>query len=95
MSFRLPAVVNGVGYVGSEDHNIYALNAANGAQLWNYTSGGGIDSSPAVANGIVYVGSFDHNVYALNAATGVQIWNYTTGQQCFFITRSCRTVLFT
>ena len=27
-----PAVVNGVVYIGSDDDNVYALNAANGAK---------------------------------------------------------------
>ena len=31
-----PAVVNGVVYVGSVDHNVYALNASTGAKLWSY-----------------------------------------------------------
>ena len=52
-----PAVANGVVYVGSDDDNVYALNASTGAKLWSYTTGGYVDSSPAVANGVVYVGS--------------------------------------
>ena len=47
--------------------------------LWNYTTGGGVDSSPAVADGRVYVGSWDGNVYCLNATTGAYLWSYTTG----------------
>ena len=35
-----PAVVDGVVYIGSGDGNVYALNATNGAKLWNYTTGG-------------------------------------------------------
>jgi glucose dehydrogenase len=31
-----PAVVNGVVYVGSDDSNVYALNAGTGAKLWSY-----------------------------------------------------------
>jgi outer membrane protein assembly factor BamB len=53
------------GYVG----NFYALNAANGHKLWNYSIPDG-GSSPAIADGMVYVGSFDSNVYALNASNG-------------------------
>ena len=30
-----PAVVNGVVYVGSNDENVYALNASTGAKLWS------------------------------------------------------------
>jgi outer membrane protein assembly factor BamB len=71
-----PAVANGVVYVGSNDNNLYALNATTGANLWSYTP---VGSSPAVANGVVYVGSNDNNLYALNATTGAKVWNYTTG----------------
>jgi outer membrane protein assembly factor BamB len=73
------AVVNGAVYFGSDDGNVYALNAGTGAKLWSYTTGGAVDSSPAVANGVVYVGSDDHNLYALNASTGHPLWNYATG----------------
>jgi outer membrane protein assembly factor BamB len=74
-----PAVANGVLYIGSQDNNVYALNARNGTILWSYTTGGPIGSSPAVANGVVYVGSDDGNIYALNASTGALIWNFPTG----------------
>ena len=66
-------------YVGSNDGNIYALDAATGIRLWNFTTGDAIWSSPAVADGVVYVGSNDDNVYALDAATSAKLWNYTTG----------------
>jgi glucose dehydrogenase len=73
-----PAVANGVVYVGSDDGDLYALNASTGAILWSYTTGGPVTSSPAVVNGVVYVGSSDRNVYALNASTGAKLWSYTT-----------------
>lgn len=72
-----PAVANGLVYVGSNNGNLYALNAASGALLWQYTTGGTVGSSPVVANGAVLVGSDDHYVYALNASTGALIWNLT------------------
>jgi len=74
-----PTVVNGVVYVGSYDGNVYALNAATGAKLWSFLTGGIAYPTPAVANGVVFAGSNDHNVYALNAATGAKLWSYTTG----------------
>jgi outer membrane protein assembly factor BamB len=58
---------------------VYALNASDGAKLWNYNAGGMVASSPAVAGGIVYIGSWNDNFYALNASIGSQLWNYTTG----------------
>ena len=41
-----PAVVGGVVYVGSEDGKVYALNAANGALMWNYTTDGWVGLLP-------------------------------------------------
>jgi outer membrane protein assembly factor BamB len=57
-----PAVANGMVYVGSDDYNVYVLDAKTGAKLWSYTTGYEARSSPAVANGVVYVGSLDNNV---------------------------------
>ena len=51
----LPVVVNGVVYIQAEENNyVYALNATDGTQLWDYFTGEW-PSSPAVANGVVYV----------------------------------------
>ena len=63
--FSSPAALDGTVYVGSYDHNVYALNATNGTKVLSYTTGGPVWSSPTVANEIVYAGSDDHNVYAL------------------------------
>jgi outer membrane protein assembly factor BamB len=59
-------VANGVVYVGSDNGNVYALNASTGSKLWSYTTGRSpySTSSPAVVNGAVYVGSWDGKVYA-------------------------------
>ena len=67
----VPAVANGLVYVGSDDGNIYALNVKDGSKLWNYNTSKAVWSSPTVVNGVVYVGSDDGNVYALNADMGL------------------------
>jgi outer membrane protein assembly factor BamB len=72
-----PAVVNGVVYIGSQDGNLYALDASNGLQLWSAPVGASF-SSPAVANGVVYVGGEDAAVFAINAATGAVEWSTQT-----------------
>ncbi|MGB6677783.1 MAG: PQQ-binding-like beta-propeller repeat protein, partial [Terriglobales bacterium] len=77
--FSSPAVVSAVVYVGSDDDNVYALNATTGAKLWSFTTGNVVGSSPAVADGVVYVNSYDKNVYALNASTGTTLWNSSGG----------------
>ena len=38
--YSSPIVSNGIVYVGSYDHNVYALNAATGAKVWSYDTGG-------------------------------------------------------
>ena len=82
-------MVNGVVYIGSDDSNLYALNASTGAKLWSYATGAAVQSSPAVANGVVYFGSDDGNVYALNASTGAKLWSYftTKGSECGILAR--------
>jgi outer membrane protein assembly factor BamB len=77
------AVVKGVVYVGSNDRNVYALNAATGAKLWSFTTGNEVYSSPALAHNVVYVGSENGDVYALNAASGANLWSFHTGNQVF------------
>jgi outer membrane protein assembly factor BamB len=44
-----------------------AVNAANGAQRWQYSTGGAITAPLAVANGLVYVASGDTALYAILA----------------------------
>ena len=75
------AVVSGVVYIGSDDGNLYALNASTGQKLWSFSTGStqSILDAPAVANGVVYIGSYDGVLYALNAATGKQLWSFVTG----------------
>ncbi|CAG6395541.1 PQQ-binding-like beta-propeller repeat protein [Streptomyces cocklensis] len=74
-----PAVANGVVYFGSNDKNLYAVDAATGRKRWSFPTDNALYSSPAVANGVVYVGTHDNNLYALDAATGEKRWAFPTG----------------
>jgi len=76
-----PAIANGIVYVGSEDKQVYALNATIGDRLWSYATGDMVVSSPAVVDGVVYVGSYDHLVYAI----GVPTQNRQSGPDQSFI----------
>ena len=67
-----PVVTNGVVYVGSRDHKLYAFSAAgcgnlSCSPLWAATTGNAIISSPSIANGVAYIGSRDHKLYAFSA----------------------------
>lgn len=74
-----PVFADGLVFVGSDDGNVYAVDAATGIQRWKRTTGGPVSSTPAVADGTVYVGSYDGKFYALNAQTGGVRWKFATG----------------
>ena len=73
------AVVNGKVYIGSDDHNLYCLNAYTGQKIWNFMTGYWVGASPAVVGGKVYTGADDGYFYCLNAETGQQIWKTNAG----------------
>jgi outer membrane protein assembly factor BamB len=82
--FSSPAVCNGVAYIGSEDHNLYAIDTKTGKNLWTFITGGAIDSSPTVYNNVVYFGSYDGYYYAVDAANGKMIWKFKTAEEKHF-----------
>ena len=49
--YSSPVVANGIVYVGSEDKNLYAIDAVTGKEKWRFATGDHIYSSPSVANG--------------------------------------------
>lgn len=67
-------------YFGAWDQNVYALNAATGAEVWRYraTDRGFYFSAaiaqPAVANGRVFIPANENVLHAIDAATGKMIW---------------------
>jgi outer membrane protein assembly factor BamB len=73
-----PAVAGDSVYIGSADHQVYALDRRTGAPRWKFATRGRVSSSPAVADGVVYVGSYDGKLYAIDAATGKQKWAFAT-----------------
>ena len=64
-------------YVTSQDHYLYALDAATGEQVWKFRAGAMLAGKPTVHANSVYVGSFDQKLYALDAATGAKKWEFT------------------
>lgn len=74
-----PVFAAGLIYFGSDDGNIYAVDAATGRQIWKQATGGPAPTSPAIAEGMLYAGSYDGRFYALNARTGAIRWKFSTG----------------
>jgi outer membrane protein assembly factor BamB len=99
--YSVPAVVNGIVYVGAHVEGfgiLAAFDAAGCGQptcepLWEGKGGfaSAFDSSPAIANGVVYIASFqDYKLYAFDAAgcgqaTCAPLW---TGRTVDFATAS-------
>jgi outer membrane protein assembly factor BamB len=63
---------------GSDDGNVYAVDAATGKQRWMLRTGGPVASTPAIANGKAYVVSDDGRLYAIDASTGELLWKFAT-----------------
>ena len=61
-----PALDGGVLYIASGD-TLFALDAANGAEVWSFETGGEAGAPLAVRDGAVYAGSRDETIYALAA----------------------------
>ena len=59
-----------------ERHTVHALAADTGAQLWDYTTGGRVDSPPTYFEGSILFGSADGYVYCLRAADGALVWRF-------------------
>jgi outer membrane protein assembly factor BamB len=73
---------NGMIYVGSEDHKVYAFNLADRladpagatfptANEWFYATGDKVKTQPAIgSDGRIYVGSEDHRLWGDPKITG-------------------------
>src|SRR5690606_1221695 len=81
--------VDGVMYTSGVAGRVYALDAATGAPIWDFTPPLNlrnardsccdiVNRGVAVWNGRVYVGAFEGILYALDAATGKVAWQADT-----------------
>src|SRR3954465_10338207 len=73
-----PVISHETLYVGSTDHNFYALNL-DGSLKWKFRTRSGITSTAAVSATAVYFGSYDGTFYALDPTTGAVKWKFETG----------------
>ena len=73
-----PAFQENIVYVGSYDHNLYALEAATGKFIWKYPTDAGIVSKPVVYENNVFFGSEDHRLHVVLVRNGKVNWTYFT-----------------
>jgi outer membrane protein assembly factor BamB len=64
-------------YVGSYNHQLYALNAANGHERWRYDVGGVVPGTPTVVGKTVYTSSFQtKQTLGIDAQTGKKVFEW-------------------
>ena len=73
-----PAVADNTIYFGSNDGNIYALNAGSGKTLWQYKTGGAVMGRPTLDGQYLYALAEDGNLYKLNRKSGKPVWQFNT-----------------
>jgi outer membrane protein assembly factor BamB len=71
------AVADGRVFVAKvESHELHALDATTGESLWQYTTGGRIDSPPTIYRGLAIFGCADGYVHCLAASDGTLRWKF-------------------
>ncbi|QYK51731.1 MAG: PQQ-binding-like beta-propeller repeat protein [Anaerolineales bacterium] len=73
-----PALGDGVVYISSLNHFLYALDAESGQVLWTLDTGGTLAAGPLLHEGVLYIGSFNSEVLAVDAAGGEVLWRVPT-----------------
>jgi len=72
-----PVIAAGKVFVADIDaHAVCALDAADGHEVWRYTTGGRIDSPPTYYKRLLLFGSRDGWVYCLSASDGELVWRF-------------------
>ncbi|MBI1829970.1 MAG: PQQ-binding-like beta-propeller repeat protein, partial [Planctomycetes bacterium] len=76
-----PCLADGKLYFGEGFHpdkncKVYCVDAAEGKEIWRFSTAGQTESSPTVALGRVYIGAGNDGVYCLDAKKGTKIWRY-------------------
>lgn len=74
------AVTDKLVVIGNRNNKVYALDRKTGAEVWAFTTKGGVDSSPVVVGNRVYVGSLDKNLYILDLETGAEVAKHDLGE---------------
>ena len=65
-------------FVGTHEGHVLALEAKNGARVWDAKTDDSVVATPLVSGDRIVVGSFDGRVYALDMLTGEKAWTFDT-----------------
>jgi outer membrane protein assembly factor BamB len=80
-------------YFGSDDANVYAVDAKTGKQVWQHTTGGPVSGSGSVVDGTLYIMSYDGKLYALDSHSGATKWKFTTAGERHFEAKNLHGIL--
>ena len=74
-----------IAVIGGRSRKVYACDARGGDLLWDFTTGGRVDSSPVIVSDPaghlrVYIGSSDGRLYGLNLLDGTKEWEFEAGR---------------
>ena len=89
-----PVAAEGMLFVTSYDHNVYALSAEDGKLRWKFAAEGGIGGAVAVAGDRLVVGSLDRRLYALRIRDGQLLWTMEAGGPIYTTPRIVAGVVF-
>jgi outer membrane protein assembly factor BamB len=73
-------------YVGSWDHNVYAINARNGRKIWSFQADNQVNTSAVYWKGRIFIGSDGGTLYALSAKSGKLLWSRSEPSEFWYAT---------
>ncbi len=76
--YSSPIIEGDVIFVGSGDHNFYAIDKVTGKENWKFKTEGAIHSSAYITGNLVCFASADGNLYALNKDKGNLVWKFSS-----------------
>src|SRR5689334_7302731 len=74
-----PVVADGTVFIGAQNGEMIALNAATGKQEWKFNTRFTVTSPAAVSDGVVYFAAGDGTLWALDAKSGSPIPSWKNG----------------
>jgi outer membrane protein assembly factor BamB len=75
-----PLPVDGNIYLGTNSHQVLALDAGDGHTVWTFKTPGAVKASPSYDAGNIYVGDYESTMFALDADTGKVVWRSNTSK---------------
>jgi outer membrane protein assembly factor BamB len=75
-----PLPIDGNIYLGTNSHQVIALDAGDGHTVWTFKTPGAVKASPSFDAGNLFVGDYESTMFALDAETGRPVWRTNTSE---------------